>query len=124
MWYKLLLLNESRWGDLSATIYDFGLRLKELRKKRELTQKEVASRLDLHPNTIRSYENNTLTPSVENLVDLAILYNSSVDYILGLSKRTNIYIDDCTEEQQCLILDLIRVAKSYMPHNPNKQSGD
>jgi len=99
---------------LSDIVYDFGLRLRELRKKRKLTQKNVADRFGLHPNTIRYYENNTLTPSVENLVDLAVLYNSSVDYILGLSKRTNIYIDDCTPEQQALILELVKVAKSHI----------
>ena len=99
---------------MSDVVYDFGLRLKELRKKRKLTQKNVASRLELHSNTIRKYEDNTLTPSVENLVDLAVLYNSSVDYILGLSKRTNIYIDDCTPEQQALILELVKVAKSHI----------
>ena len=96
---------------MSDVVYDFGLRLRELRKKRNLSQKEVASRLELHPNTIRNYENNTLTPSVENLIDLAVLYNASVDYILGLSKRTNIYLDDCTPEQQKLILDIVDVIK-------------
>ena len=101
---------------MSDIAYDFGLRLRELRKKRNLTQKEVASRLGLHPNTVRGYENNTLTPSVENLIELAVLFNASVDYILGLSKRTSIYIDDCTPEQQNLILDLIKAAKSYMPN--------
>jgi len=80
-------------------------------------QKTVAERLGIHPNTLRGYENNSLTPSLENLVDLAVLYNTSTDYILGLTKRANIYIDDCTPEQQKLILELIKVARDCMPNS-------
>jgi transcriptional regulator with XRE-family HTH domain len=95
-------------------IYDFGYRLRELRKNRNLTQKAVADRLNMHPNTIRGYENNTLTPSVESLIELAVLYNSSVDYILGLTKRSNVYVDDCTPEQQAMILDIVKTVKAHL----------
>lgn len=89
-------------------IFDFGMRLKELRKRRNLSQKEVATKLNCHTNTVRHYEDNTQSPSLENLVALAILYNSSVDYILGLTDRTNVFIDDLTEKQQNFILNMIR----------------
>ena len=90
----------------------FGEKLQELRKKRNLSQKEVASRLGLHTKTISNYENDSVTPSVEVLIQLAILYNSSVDYILGLSKRTHLYLDDCTPEQQKIILNVVDVLKA------------
>lgn len=89
-------------------IFDFGMRLKELRKRRNLSQKEVATKLSCHTNTVRHYEDNTQSPSLENLVALAILYNSSVDYILGLTDRTNVFIDDLSEKQQTFILNMIQ----------------
>lgn len=87
--------------------FDFGLRLKELRKKRKLTQKEVAARLGCSENTIRHYEDNTQNPPIENLVNLALIYNSSIDYILGMDSRSNIYIDDLSPKHQAFILDMV-----------------
>ena len=75
-------------------IYDRGLRLKNLREKCRLSQKKAAERLEVTRSTISAYERNTKTPSVDMLVRLAILYHSSVDYILGLEDRTSIYVDE------------------------------
>ena len=89
------------------TVYGYGVRLKESRKKRKLTQKEVAARLDCSVNTIRHYEDNSQSPPIENLVRLAIMYNVSVDYILGLSDRTYLYIDDLSVKQQKFLLNML-----------------
>ena len=45
-------------------VYDFGLRLKELREAKHLTQSDVANRLDVTRATISGYECNTITPSL------------------------------------------------------------
>ena len=92
-------------------VYDSGIRLKQLRKKKGLSQEEVAKRLDVTKNTISAYERNIINPKLELLIGLAVLYNTSVDYILGLSKRTHIYIDDCTSEQQKLIINVVESIK-------------
>ena len=76
-------------------------------KKRNLTQKEVADILHVHENTIGGYENNTRAPSLENVVALAVLYNASEDFILGMDKRTNLDLDDLTAEQKEFISDTI-----------------
>ena len=68
-------------------IFDFGYRLKELRKSKKLTQAQVANHLNLSKATISGYENNIKTPSVEVLIQLSLLYGVSTDYLLGLSKE-------------------------------------
>lgn len=88
-------------------IYDFGLRLKELRKAKGLSQKEVADRLSLSRTTLTGFENNTITPRVEHLVNLAHLYNTSVDYILGIDNRPCIFLDDLTDSQQEAVRDVV-----------------
>ena len=96
-------------------VYDFGLRLKELRERRHLSQAEVASRLELSRATISAYECNTVTPSLEQLVRMAVLYNASLDYIMGLSDRTYLYLDDLSESQQQTILDMVeRLKKEFL----------
>ena len=81
-------------------IYDFGLRLKELRESKQLSQQEVAERLSVGRSTISGYERNTITPSVEQLVRMAVLYNTSLDYMMGIDDRTCLFLDDLDESQQ------------------------
>lgn len=88
-------------------IYDFGLRLKELREAKRLSQTDVADRLEVTRSTISGYECNTITPSVEQLKRLAVLYNASLDYIMGMDDRSALYLDDLTESQQKTVLDIV-----------------
>ena len=92
-------------------VYDFGIRLKKLRKKRKMTQQEVADRLGKSAKTISLYENNTQTPRLEVLIELAVMYNASVDYILGFTDRTHLYIDDLSPDQQEAVLELFDVVR-------------
>ncbi len=88
-------------------IYDFGIRLKELREAKHLSQTDVAERLDVTRSTVSGYECNTITPSVEQLVKLAVLYNTSLDYMMGMENRYHLYLDDLSESQQRTILDMV-----------------
>jgi len=96
-------------------VYDFGMRLKELRESKRLSQTDVAARLDVSRATISGYECNTITPSVEQLVKLAVLYNASLDYMLGMENRSYLYLDDLTESQQRTVLDIVdRLKKEFL----------
>ena len=95
-------------------VYDFGLRLKELREAKRLSQKDVATRLNVVPSTISGYENNTVTPSLEQFTRMAILYNTSLDYMMGLDNRVCFYLDGLSENQQQTILDVVnRLKQSF-----------
>lgn len=59
------------------------VRLKELRKKNKLTQKELAEKLNLDTSSISKYESSASTPSQEVLLKLAKLFNVTTDYLLG-----------------------------------------
>ena len=92
-------------------IYDFGLRLKELRKARQLSQKDAAARLNVGRSTLSGYERNTITPSIEQLTRMAILYNTSLDYMMGLENRVCFYLDGLNERQQRVVLDIVKQLK-------------
>lgn len=81
------------------SMYDFGLRLKELREKKKLTQTQVAKRLNLNKSTIFGYENNIKTPSVNTLTQLALFYGVSSDYLLGLENRKVICVENLSDRQ-------------------------
>jgi len=94
-------------------VFDFGLQLQQLRKAKKLSQSTVAKILKTHPSTISSYERNIITPSVENMVRLAKLYGVSIDYMIGFTDRSNIYIDDLDLEEQKIILWLVETLICY-----------
>lgn len=59
------------------------MRLKELRKARGLTQRELAAELHISRNTILRYEEGTREPSVTMLVRMAAYFHVSLEELLG-----------------------------------------
>lgn len=64
----------------------FEQRLKELRKEKELTQKELACILQTTDDSIFSWEKGRSQPSIEMLRKLSKFFGVSVDYLLGLEE--------------------------------------
>ena len=72
---------------------EFKDRLKELRKKRGLSQVTLAERLGLSKSTIGAYETGDITPSVEALNAIADFFNVDLDYLLGKEEGSTYYLD-------------------------------
>lgn len=60
-------------------------RLLDLRELRGWTQKEVAGYLHVAQNTYSQYETGKVSPSVAVFAKLACLYETSMDYLAGLT---------------------------------------
>jgi transcriptional regulator with XRE-family HTH domain len=88
-------------------MYDFGLRLKEIREARNLSQNQVAYRLKISKSSISGYENNTRYPSLDVLIQLALLFKVSSDYILGLDNRKMVNVDGLSDRHIDFINSLI-----------------
>ena len=61
-----------------------GKRLKDLRIERGLTQSQLAEALNLNSVTYLHYEKAQREPPLAVLADMAIFFNVSVDFLLGL----------------------------------------
>jgi len=57
--------------------------LKSERKKRKLTQQQIADVLHIERGSYAKYETGYNTPTVDNILKLADFYNVSTDYLLG-----------------------------------------
>lgn len=68
---------------------NFGERLRILREKHELTQAEVAEYLKTTQSYYAQYENNRRPIPFERVVELARMYDVSIDYIAGLTDDIN-----------------------------------
>jgi transcriptional regulator with XRE-family HTH domain len=63
----------------------FAKRLKELRKSKKMSQKELADILSVSPSTIGMYEQGRRKPDSDLLKILAKYFDVSIDYLLGNS---------------------------------------
>ena len=61
------------------------MRLRDMREDKDLTQQAVAAYLHVSQNTYSQYENKRRQIPLGILVRLAIFYNTSTDYLLGLT---------------------------------------
>ena len=61
-----------------------GKRLRELREEKRYTQRQLAELLHLNSVTYLHYEKEQREPPLSLLADIAVFYNVSVDYLLGL----------------------------------------
>ena len=60
-------------------------RLEDLRTDSDKTQTEIADYLGCQREVYRRYEKGTRQIPIDFLIKLAILYNVSIDYIVGLT---------------------------------------
>ena len=67
----------------------FGQRLARLRKKKGLTQEDVANRITISPQAVSKWENDLSSPDILVLSSLADILGVSVDELLGRQTSSN-----------------------------------
>ena len=65
------------------------LRIKELREEKNISQLELAKKLNLTQQSISLYEKGEREPSIDVLKNIANFFNVSLDYLLGKSDIRN-----------------------------------
>lgn len=59
-----------------------GVRLQELRKSHNLSQEQLAEKLDVSRQAVSKWESSQANPDINNIVKLSNLYEVSTDYLL------------------------------------------
>lgn len=65
----------------------YGNRIRELRKKNNLTQQQLAEKLGTTQKAISKYEIEFLDLNTEMLIKICKFFNESADYILGIEEE-------------------------------------
>ena len=95
-------------------IKDLPQKLKALRVQYGFSQKQVAEKINVSPSIVSGYETGERTPSTENLLSLAYLYNVSTDYLLGKQAtvpNAMLDISKLTDKQKAALAGLIESIK-------------
>lgn len=78
------------------------MKLRELRVINNLTQQELADKIDITRFTYCNYENEKTQPPIDLLIKIANYFNVSLDYLCGNEQTTKdiIYLDNLSKEQK------------------------
>ena len=66
-------------------------RIKDLREDKDWTQREMAEMLHISRSSYSAYENGTNAFTIEVLKSLAMLYGTSIDYLLEMTDNPKPY---------------------------------
>lgn len=72
----------------------FGNILKKIRIENNLTQEELAKKINTSRSNIANYENDKNMPSIDILEKLSKIFGCSIDYLLGKTTENSISISD------------------------------
>lgn len=61
------------------------MRLRDIREDHDMTQNELAALLHIRQNTLSQYENGVREIPLALLMQVALIFNTSTDYILELT---------------------------------------
>lgn len=87
-------------------------RIKTLREEQEMTQTDLAKRLNITRSSVNAWEQGISTPSTQFVVELAELFGVSTDYLLGMKKNASIDVEGLTEDDIFLIYSMVQHLKT------------
>ncbi len=69
----------------------YRLKIRDIREDRNYTQENIAELLNIKQNTYSQIETGINNIQIDQLIKLAEFYNTSTDYLLGLTQTSKPY---------------------------------
>lgn len=66
-------------------------RIKDLREDKDIKQVEIAKKLNISQTNYSKYELGKINIPIETLIKIAIILDTSIDYLLGLTDEVEPY---------------------------------
>ncbi|MBS6476114.1 MAG: helix-turn-helix transcriptional regulator [Clostridiales bacterium] len=96
-------------------MFDLGARIQQLRISHNMSQEVLGKKLNRSKAVICGYENNVRIPPLEVLVNMAVIFNVSLDYLVGIDKNEIISVVNLDNEQKKIIYALLKEFKNGSP---------
>lgn len=93
-------------------------KIKKLREKAELTQAELARQLGVTRSGVNAWEMGITIPSTMYIVELAMLFGVSTDYLLDMPETQTISVNGLTDRE---IASLREIVECY---NSNRRAAE
>lgn len=85
---------------------DVGIRIKKARMRKNLTQRDLAKRINRSETAVSNYESNVQLPPLYVLISIAEVLDVSLDYLVGFEANQT-YSDARLTPKQKEVIDLL-----------------
>lgn len=86
---------------------DIADKIKALRESRGMTQAELARQLGITHSGVNAWEMGLSVPSTQYVVDLALFFNVSSDFLLGIDSSFTLNVEGLSDDDICMLRALI-----------------
>ncbi len=94
-------------------------RIKQLRISNNMTQTDLARKLNITRSSVNTWEMGISTPSTTYIVELSQLFKVSTDYLLGLSNNITLDVSMLHDREIQMLYELVQYFKE-LHSKPNK----
>jgi len=78
-------------------------KIRYLREQNRFTQAELAKKLGITRSSVNAWEMGISVPSTQYIVELAVIFKVSTDYLLGVKNTSTISVDGLSEKDIQLV---------------------
>jgi len=90
-----------------------GSRIRQLRKKLNMTQFDFAKALEIKQSSLSQIESNKIMPSIETLIKIKRVFNTSFDWLLeGVHPKTSVEKDTSSKDVLDKLIQTLITVKS------------
>ena len=89
----------------------FPMRLKQLRLAQRLSQHDLANALGVSRSSVRNWEIADAMPPIEDMVNISLFFNVTLDYLTGLESRKTLQVDFLEDNTVNALSFLLRAFK-------------
>ena len=91
---------------------DYIRRIRDLREDHDMKKYELAEKLDISERTLTRYEAGECEPTVSVLIKLALLFDVSIDYIVGINDSPIVSTPSVKDELEDIQSKLDKIIKT------------
>lgn len=87
-------------------------KIKLLREKSGLTQSELAKQLGITRSGVNAWEMGISVPSTQYVVELALFFDVSTDYLLDLNKTASVSVEGLSDREIASVVEIIECLRN------------
>lgn len=98
-------------------LYGFCERIAEMRKNLGITQAELGRKLGVTRSAVNTWEMGLSIPQLKHVIEMAEIFHTPIDELVGTSKRVTVDITDLDPKEQQVIFNMVDCLKTKHTDN-------
>ncbi|MBQ2799925.1 MAG: helix-turn-helix transcriptional regulator [Lachnospiraceae bacterium] len=91
-------------------------KIKHMREQKKMTQADLAKHLGITRSSVNAWEMGISVPSTQYVVELALIFNVSTDFLLGVDSTSTLSVTGLNEDDINIVFNIINHLRSKNMH--------